>query len=650
MPAKPTYEELEKQINLLKATNEELRNTNALFYAIFEGSRDAIFLADQAARFCYVNQAACDLTGHTRDQLLTMHIPDLHAPEDLHAFNQFFEVIMGGEAVISQADILQKDGTKVPVEFSNAAITIGNKKFMHTIARDITQRQQAEKTLKNSHEQFLTVLNSIDATIYVADMDTYEVLFMNQYMIDAFGGNYTGEKCWKVFRKESGPCPFCTNDRLLQPDGTPAGVQTWHDKNPVTGRWFINHDRAVEWVDGRMVRLQIATDITAFKKMEERLNQAQKLESIGSLASGIAHDFNNILFPIVGLSELMLEDLPAHSPMHENIQEVLRAGRRGRDLVGQILTFSRQTGQDLMPVSLQQVLKEVLKLCRSTIPADIAISRNIQPDCGLVMADPTQIHQIAMNLITNAYHAMADDKGTIDVQLRQMTLEKSDSLDVNMEPGPYAVLSVSDNGCGISADMMDKIFDPYFTTKKKGKGTGLGLSVVQGIVRAHKGYITVQSQVNKGSAFIVYLPVVKSPDRPDPPEEKTEISGGKEHILLVDDEKPIVQLETQILERLGYTITAFTDSVDAVNAFQADPDGFDLVITDMAMPHMTGAKLAGEMIAIRSDIPIIMCTGFSDRISEETAKYAGIKHLLMKPVVMSDLACAVRKVLDEANR
>jgi signal transduction histidine kinase/ActR/RegA family two-component response regulator len=387
-------------------------------------------------------------------------------------------------------------------------------------------------------------------------------------------------------------------------------------------------------------------DITDRKNMESQLQQAQKMESIGNLAGGIAHDFNNILFPIVGISELLMDDLPTDSPEYESVQEIFKAGMRGGDLVKQILTFSRQTEHKLIPVHVQQVLKEVLKLSRSTIPMDIDIVSDIQNDCGQVMADPTQLHQIAMNLITNAYHAVEPTGGKIYVRFQKTVLESTDQAAMALEPGEYALLTVADTGIGIDPVIMDKIFDPYFTTKDKGKGTGLGLSVVHGIVKEHGGDIKVDSTPGKGAVFSVYLPVMEIGSEAESVDKLKILPTGHERILLVDDEEPIVKLEKQMLGRLGYQVAGRTGSIDALAAFTANPDGYDLIISDMNMPGMTGIQLAGKAISIRSDIPVIICTGFSERITRKKSERMGIKGLLMKPVAMADLAHLVRNVID----
>jgi len=396
--------------------------------------------------------------------------------------------------------------------------------------------------------------------------------------------------------------------------------------------------------------LAVKEDITDRKQFEKHILQTQKMESIGNLAGGIAHDFNNILFPIVGMSELLLEDLPPDSLDYENANEILKAGKRGSELVKQILTFSRQNEHKMMPMRIQQVLKEVLKLSRSSIPVDIKIKQNIQQNCGMVDADPTQVHQVAMNLITNAYHAVEPSGGEIIVELSETDCNIYDLQSTSLAPGLYAVLTVSDSGVGIDPIILGKIFEPYFTTKEQGKGTGLGLSVVYGIIREHKGDIRVDSEIGKGTTFTVYLPVIKKLNQSKDIGTIDQIPTGTERVLIVDDEISVAQLEKQMLERLGYTVIEYSSSQIALDAFRKTPYSYDLVISDMTMPDMTGDRLAQKLISIRSDIPIIICTGFSKRIDREKSEVMGIKGFLMKPIIKSDMAQMVRKVLDEAKK
>ncbi len=384
-------------------------------------------------------------------------------------------------------------------------------------------------------------------------------------------------------------------------------------------------------------------------KLESRLRQAQKMEAIGTLAGGIAHDFNNLLYPIIGFAEMLKEDLPPDSSEHESAQEIFNAGKRGGELVKQILAFSRQSEHKMMPVRVQNVLKEVLKLSRSAVPTDIEIYQDVQTDCGSIMGDATQIHQVAMNLITNAYHAVQEKSGTISVNLKQIMLGKRELSDSTLEQGQYIMLSVSDTGSGIEPNFLGKIFEPYFTTKKKGKGTGLGLAVVFGIIKEHQGDIKVYSETGKGTIFKIYLPLIKKSGETVSADQVQKIRTGTERILLVDDEISVAKLESQMLSRFGYQVTAKTDCSEALNEFKANPDNFDLVITDMTMPIMTGDQFAREILSIKPDIPIIICTGFSERVNKEQAELIGVRGFLMKPVLKSEMARMVRKVLDEAN-
>ncbi|OQY02192.1 MAG: hypothetical protein B6I22_13765 [Desulfobacteraceae bacterium 4572_123] len=383
--------------------------------------------------------------------------------------------------------------------------------------------------------------------------------------------------------------------------------------------------------------------------MDEKLRQAQKMEAIGTLAGGIAHDFNNILFPLLGYPEMLKQELPADSPLLRHVEAIVTSALRAKDLVQQILTFSRQGDQEVKPIKLQPIVKEALKLLRSSIPTTIDFQKNIDPDCGIVVADPTQIHQIVMNLATNAYHAMEETGGRLKVTLQQTWLESDQALFPELTPGEYALLTVADTGSGIEKNILDKIFDPYFTTKKTGKGTGLGLSIVQGIVKSCNGDIHIYSEPGKGTEIHVYLPIMDQKSDEIKTDRNMPIQGGTENILLVDDEEAIVDMEKQVLEGIGYRVTIRTGSVEALETFKADPGSFDLIITDMTMPDMTGTELSGEIKKIRPDIPVILCTGFSYQVNEEKSRALGIEGYIMKPVIIKEIAATIRKVLDGKN-
>jgi PAS domain S-box-containing protein len=443
--------------------------------------------------------------------------------------------------------------------------------------------------------------------------------------------------------------------QLLQASGKVENYEFRAQRKDGSEIWVSNSTRAHFDQEGRVTRYDgIVQDISARKqaeaereKLEGQLRHAQKMESIGTLAGGIAHDFNNILSPLIGFAEMIQEDLPQNSPEQESIAEVLQAAFRARDLVKQILAFSRQGDQTLKPVRLQLILGEALKLLKSSLPKTIDIQVDINSDCGMVVADEGQIHQVIMNLVTNAYHAMQESGGQLSVALEEIEIEyfPLGTGFVALLPGKYARLKVMDTGKGIQKEMMGKIFDPYFSTKETGKGTGLGLSIVQGIVKICKGDIHVYSEPDKGTQIHVYLPIIKKETKKDSPDPSEPIQGGTERILLVDDEPAIIKMEQQVLERLGYHVTSWVGSMEALNSFKADPDKFDLIITDMTMPNMTGIQLSNEIKAIRPDIPVIICTGFSDQINQENSRELGIQGYVLKPVIQREIAAMIRDVL-----
>jgi signal transduction histidine kinase/ActR/RegA family two-component response regulator len=383
-------------------------------------------------------------------------------------------------------------------------------------------------------------------------------------------------------------------------------------------------------------------------KYERQLQQVLKIQAIGTLAGGIAHDFNNILFPIVGYTELTMDEVPEGSVAHNNLAEILKAANRARDLVQQILTFSRQSGQERKPTKVQYIIEEALKLLRASIPASIEIIHEIDEDCRPVMGDATQIHQVIMNLCTNAYQAMQDKGGRLTVSLKEVDISYEETVEkIGMQPGKHLRLAVTDEGCGMDASVLDRIFEPYYTTKEQGKGTGLGLSVIHGIVKNHRGDINVSSALGKGSTFQVYLPVIEEDIVATEFEPTNGTAKGNERILLIDDEEQIVSMEQQMLENLGYQVTARTNSEEALREFSQQPQNYDLVITDMTMPHMTGDQLAKKLLDIKPDIPVILCTGFNEDITEEKALAMGIQKFVMKPVIKNDLASTIRTVLDQ---
>jgi two-component system cell cycle sensor histidine kinase/response regulator CckA len=383
------------------------------------------------------------------------------------------------------------------------------------------------------------------------------------------------------------------------------------------------------------------------KKIEAQLRQAQKMEAIGTLAGGIAHDFNNILQSIILNAELAIFESPSNDDGRPyRMEEVLNSSKRATDLVKQILTFSRQSELELKPLNISLVIKEALKMLRSSLPSTIEIISNIDPGVEPVMADPTQIHQVVMNLCTNSAHAMREDGGSLNITLQSFDLTSETSNQYpDLAPGPYLELCVADTGYGMDISTMERIFYPFFTTKERGEGTGLGLAVVYGIIRELGGTITVESEKGKGSKFTTLLPRIKKIARQEKKEIKP-IPGGTEVMLIIDDEVDLIKTQKTFFERLGYHVETRSSSVEALEAFIKKPDKFDIIITDQTMPKMTGIQLARECMTVRPDIPVILCTGFSDIISEDEAKAMGIREFVMKPLVIREIAEKVRTILD----
>ena len=390
-------------------------------------------------------------------------------------------------------------------------------------------------------------------------------------------------------------------------------------------------------------------DVTEKKEMEFLLQQAQKMESIGTLAGGIAHDFNNILSPIMMHAEMAMEELPPDDPLQACMKSIFYSSERARDLVKQILTFARKRSVNRIVLKSSVVIQDAVKFLRSTIPTTINIQYNNKSKKDTILADPTQLNQIIMNLCTNAAYALREKGDLLEIVLsnEDIPLSKAKSF-YSLNPGSYVKISVSDNGTGISPDILARIFEPYFTTKKVGEGSGLGLAIVHGIVQSYGGDITFESKEGHGTTFHVYLPLVdvavSSAEK-----IKVDIPKGTESILLVDDEKAAVEITKRMLEKFGYRVTSTISSLEALEIYKNNPSEFDLVITDMTMPGMTGDTLAKKIMSITPGKPVILCTGFSDNINEEKAKELGISFFILKPIIMSELAKTIRKVLDKAG-
>lgn len=506
---------------------------------------------------------------------------------------------------------------------------------------NMVKRIRAEAALRDSEERFRQLANASWEAVLIHEKGVLS--HANEMFFEMFG--YTPEELAGehivsvILAKES----VGEVQNRIENSLTSSYEAVGRRKNGTTFPIEV-HVREVT-IQGRDVRMSAIRDLTERKIMEARIAQSEKMEAIGTLAGGIAHDFNNILSAIMGYSELSLSQLEGNEKVRYNIGEVLRAGHRAKDLVLQILTFARKSKEEKRPVQASLIIKEALKLLRASLPSSIEIRNSLYSD-SYVLSDTTQIHQIMMNLCTNAGKAMGDG-GVLEIELSEVELDSVliTSMHLDVEPGRFLRLTVKDSGVGIPEELQVKIFDPFFTTRSKSQGTGLGLSVVHGIVKDCRGAITVESQVGKGSVFTVYLPIIEPNVDTRATVTDELLPTGNESIMFVDDEPAIVDMAEKVLTNLGYTVSGYTSSSEALLAFARNSDKYDLVITDMTMPHMNGDRFARELLSLKADIPIIICTGFSEQITEEEALKIGISSYIMKPVVMKTLAITVRNAL-----
>ena len=637
-----------------RQSEEKLLQANRQWSQTFNSVPDLIMVLDNNFRIAQVNKAMADRLGvppeECTEQLCYQMVHGKEAPPFFcpHARSlqdgrehmvEASESRLGGDFIISTSPMFDSQGKM-----------IGS---VH-VARDITERKKAEEEVVRISNRNRLLLESAGEGIFGLD-STGKVTFINPlgaswlgydsgelvgkpfhqliHFRDANGSPYPQEDCPICMTCKDGTIHRATKELFWKKDGTAFPVE--YTSTPI-----LEDEAPV----GAVITFR---DVTEREELEKKLRQAQKMEAIGTLAGGIAHDFNNILTPIIVHAEMALDEVPDTSPLRFSLSQVLKASERARDLVQQILSFSRQKEGRKVVLKVGSIVKEVLKLLRASLPSTIELREDIETEPWHVFADPIQIHQILMNLCTNASHAMRETGGVLQIGVANESLDPETADDIpGLSPGPYLKLGVSDTGYGINHGAMEHIFEPYFTTKEKGEGTGLGLAVVHGIVVSLGGAVIVESESGKGSAFYVYLPAVER-EVISPIQSAVPLPGGRERILLIDDEKPMIEALKPMLERLGYSVVARTSSVEALEVFRSDPSKFDLIVTDQTMPGLTGTELAKKILMVRPGVPIILCSGFSEPVNEEEAKTLGIRGYARKPILRKELAAAIRGALDK---
>ncbi|MFH1931093.1 MAG: PAS domain S-box protein, partial [Pseudomonadota bacterium] len=659
---KGSHVKLQKEVEERKQVEEALRESEERFRDISFSMADWIWEVDKYGRYTFASGKVKKILGYEPEELIGKTPFELMPEYSGKRIGAYLKKVASEKNPIVDLEhwTLTKEGDRIYL-LTNGVPILNEKGELYGyrgIDKDITERKQAEE----ERIRLSTAIEQSAESVVITDREG-----TIKYVNPAF------ESVTGYSRQEA----IGQNPRIIKSNkhgkefyaalwDTIISGKVWRGRltNKKKDGTLYEEEATISPVNntsGEIINfVAVKRDVTEEIKLEGKLRQAQKMEAIGTLAGGIAHDFNNILSAIIGYTELTEYEMPeGFNKAKGNLREVLKAGRRAKDLVKQILAFSRQGDQERKPLQISHIVKEALKLLRASLPTTIEFRLNIEPEIGIIEADPTQIHQVLMNLCTNAAHAMNEKGGILELSLQNVTIfedgfasgepEKSKTRNLKSEillpPGPYVTLTVSDTGHGMSAGVVERIFDPYFTTKEKGEGTGLGLAVVHGIVKSYGGAITVYSEVGKGSTFKAHFPVIEK--KLVEKEEKAEaIPAGHQRILFVDDEPVLVDIGKKMLEHLGHQVITRTSSVEALEAFRNNPDKFDLVITDKTMPQMTGFGLAKEIKRIRPGVPIILCTGFSDTTDEDKARATGINGLVMKPVVMREMAEIIKRVSD----
>ncbi len=622
---------------------------------IVESTSDAIITTDPDGAITLWNSGAENLYGYKPEEVIGKSVKILYKEEDLHILTRMMDDLLAGKELKNlEVTCIDKKGRDVNILLSLMTLKdeYGNVVELVGFTKDISALKQYEQQIlmeKEKLEQYL----DLAGVVFVALDPEGDVSLINKKGCELLGYDHKeiiGKNWFDHFipqwlKQELMP----VSQQLLSGD---VGSAKYYE-NPILTR--SGEERLIAWhnnvltdPDGRVIgHLSAGEDITEKKELEAKLQQAQRMESIGTLAGGIAHEFNNILSIIVGNNELIMEDLPESSLSRENTEEIRIAGLRARDIVKQLLTFSRQDNVAKEPIDVRSVVKDSIKLIRATTPANFDIQDRLSKDCFPIKANATQINQVLINLCSNAIDALPVSGGRVDIVLENADISSpADPSAPGAAPGKYVRLAVADNGSGMNANTLNRIFEPYFTTKEMGKGSGIGLAVVHGIVENHRGTITCDSTMGEGSRFTIHFPAHDGQIKGNGIIEESALPVGHEKILYVDDEPGIAKLGRIHLTGLGYDAVSTTDPAEALAWIKEDPLRFDLVISDVAMPMIPGDELIRQVLTLRPDMPAIICTGYSERMSESDARELGVAAFLMKPLDKSELAVKVRQVLD----
>jgi len=623
-------------------------------------SKSSLLSSCEVAYAGLLKEALELLEKGTFDVVLSdLNVPDSHGIETLVKINEKHPdaaiIAVTGHCDEQLGRIAIAEGAQdylVKGEFNDRTLT---KSVEYAV-----QRKETGKRIKSQSEFLKNVLESLTHPFYVLDAEDYTIKMANS----AAGQIDVSEKklfCYTIYHNNDKPCVAPEHPCPLQEvkkTKKPMVVEHVHHDENGNPKYVELHAYPLFDDSGNVAQIiEYSLDITRRKqaekekdKAEAQLRQAQKMEAIGTLAGGIAHDFNNMLGAMLGYTNLAIQDVPEDTVAHRNLEEVLTAANRARELVKQILTFGREGEENMKPLRITSVVREAMRTIKSSLPANIEVRENIKTTSSSVLANVVHIHQVLLNLCTNASHAMSEKGGVLEVGLVDIDIESDTVISsIPLKQGSYVRLSVSDTGCGMKREVMERVFEPFFTTKEVGKGTGMGLSVVHGIVKKCDAVIGVESQEGKGTTFNVFFPRIQTEDEKAAKSSSDTSEDENGFILLVDDEEIIVDVITQTLERMGYKIIGKTNSLEALELFQEKPDRFDMVITDHRMPKLTGTQFARKLMDIRADIPIILCTGFSEDIGPEEAKKLGIKEYMMKPVTGKQLSETIDNILKPAE-